>query len=86
MKTDAIRLFPNSRLYSIRKESVNGNDLVAYSVYSFAKEQGSERGGTFIGSSLLFSNKVAEEAITVNCLTEFHDYLEKEMCNRISLR
>ncbi len=78
LKTDAIRLFPNSRLYSIRKQSVNGNNLVAYTVYSFAKEQGSDRGGTFIGSSLLFSDKVAGEAITVNCLNEFHDYLEKK--------
>ncbi|MGE9314244.1 hypothetical protein ACLOAU_21495 [Niabella sp. CJ426] len=78
LKTDAIRLFPHSRLYAIRKEMVNGSCLVSYSVYSFAKEQGSERGGTFIGSSLLFSDKVAGEAITVNCLNEFHDYLEKK--------
>lgn len=78
LKTDAIRLFPNSRLYAIRKQSANGSNLVAYTVYSFAKEQGSERGGTFIGSSLLFCDKVAGEAITVNCLNEFHDYLEKK--------
>ncbi|MCH5687649.1 hypothetical protein LWM68_27310 [Niabella sp. W65] len=36
------------------------------------------KGGTFIGSSLLFCDKVAGEAITVNCLNEFHDYLEKK--------
>ncbi|ULT41883.1 hypothetical protein KRR40_46240 [Niabella defluvii] len=44
LKTDAIRLFPNSRLYAIRKQAANGSNLVAYTVYSFAREQGSERG------------------------------------------
>jgi len=75
LKTDAIKLFPKSEIYAIRKEHVNGNNSIAYSIYTFAKEQNSDRGGTFIGSSILFINKIADEAITVKCLNEFHGNL-----------
>ena len=82
LNTNAIKLFANSKLYSIRKEYVSGYNTIAYSLYTYAKEQNSDRSGTFIGSSILYVNKIAEEQITVNQLNEFHEYLiQKNVSN-----
>ncbi len=75
LKTDAIKLFPGSKVYSIRKEAVNSAQVISYAVYSFAKEQYSERGGTFIGSGILFVNQIADENITISLLNEFQQNL-----------
>lgn len=75
LNTNAIKLSPNDKLYSIRKEVVNGLNTVAYTVYTYAKEQNSDRGGTFIGSSLLFVNEIADENLTISKLNEFHQIL-----------
>ncbi|MFN1215658.1 hypothetical protein ACKW6Q_01615 [Chryseobacterium kwangjuense] len=77
LKTDAIKLFPGSRIYGMRKEAAGASSLISYSVYTFAKEQNSQRGGTFIGSSLIFVDKTASESIIIDVLDEFHQYLEK---------
>lgn len=78
LNTNAIKLFPGNTVYSIRKEHVGGLNAIAYSVYSYAKERTSDRGGTFIGSSLLFYEKIAEEGLTVRCLREFHNDVMKD--------
>jgi hypothetical protein len=75
LNTNAIKLFANTKIYSIRKEYTNGFNALAYSVYSYAKEQNSDRSGTFIGSSILFTNTIAEEHITISQLNEFHNHL-----------
>jgi hypothetical protein len=75
LNTNAIKLFPKSKLYSIRKEYANGFNTIAYSIYTFAKEQNSDRSGTFIGSSILYTNKIAKEHITIAQLNEFHNQL-----------
>lgn len=75
LNTNAIKLFPGSSIYSIRKELANGINVISYSQYAFAKEQNSERSGTFIGSSLLFTNKIADESIIINILNEFQETL-----------
>ncbi len=75
LNTNAIKLFVNSKVYSIRKEYANGFNTIAYSLYTFAKEQNSDRLGTFIGSSVLYTNKIAQEHITINLLNEFHTQL-----------
>lgn len=75
LNTNAIKLFPSATIYSIRKESTNGLNLLSYSSYSFAKEQNSERSGTFIGSSILFKNKISDENIIVSILNEFQEQL-----------
>lgn len=75
LNTNAIKLFVNTKVYAIRKEYTNGFNALAYSVYSYAKEQNSDRSGTFIGSSILFTNKIADEQITLNQLNEFHNHL-----------
>ncbi|MBK8621048.1 MAG: hypothetical protein IPN79_04645 [Saprospiraceae bacterium] len=75
LNSNAIKLFPNSKVYSIRKEYVNGLNTIAYSIYSYAREQNSDRSGTFIGSSILYTNKIAKEHITIAQLNEFHNQL-----------
>lgn len=75
LNTNAIKLFPNNQLFSVRKEIVNGFNAISYSKYSFAKEQNSDRGGTFIGSSLLFINEIPDENIIISKLNEFQDKL-----------
>ncbi|MCX2452091.1 hypothetical protein OQX61_12535 [Pedobacter sp. PLR] len=75
LNTNAIKLFPDTRIYSIRKQHINGNNTIAYAVYSFAKEKNSDRGGTFIGSAMVYYNKIAEENLTIKCLDEFHNTL-----------
>ncbi len=76
--SNAIKVFPNSELYSIRKESVNGINLISYSKYTFAKEKLSDRDGTFVGTSIVFSNLIAEENVTIRKLNEFHEDLIKK--------
>lgn len=75
LNTNAIKLFANSKVYAIRKEFVNGSNTIAYSVYTYAREQNSDRSGTFIGSSILYTNKIAKEQITIAQLNEFHSQL-----------
>ncbi len=75
LNTNAIKLFQNTTIYSIRKETVNGFSSIAYSKYTYAKEQNSDRGGTFIGASIFFTNEITEEILTINKLNEFHKIL-----------
>ncbi|MCX8523355.1 hypothetical protein OF897_05425 [Chryseobacterium formosus] len=73
LKSDAIQLLsPNDRIYSIRKESVQNNAVVSYSVYTFAKEKNSNRSGTFIGTSLVFTNEILPENLILSSLHEIH--------------
>lgn len=78
LNTNAIKLFPKSKVYAIRKEIANGQKAIAYSIYTYAKEQNSDRGGTFIGSSILFIDRIANENIIINCLNEFHNNLKSK--------
>lgn len=75
INTNAIKLFVNTKIYAIRKEYANGYDTIAYSLYTYAREQNSDRSGTFIGSSILYTNKIAQEHITISQLNEFHNEL-----------
>lgn len=77
LKTDAIRLFPGTRLYAIRKECISDSNAISYAIYTFAKEPNSDRGGTFVGSSILFVNKVVSENFILSNLNEFHTNLVK---------
>ncbi|MCT2561987.1 hypothetical protein [Chryseobacterium herbae] len=76
LKTDAIKLFPGTKIYGIRKEPAGSSSLISYAIYTFAKEQNSQRGGTFIGASLIFVDKIASESLIINVLDEFHQHLE----------
>ncbi|MES2650626.1 MAG: hypothetical protein V4663_02745 [Bacteroidota bacterium] len=78
LNINAIKIFPRSKLYSIRKENISGVNSIAYSIYSYAKEQNSEREGTFIGASFFFTDKIPEENLILNKLNEFHSNLISE--------
>ncbi len=73
INTNAMMLFPNSSLFAIRGEVINGKKVVAYSKYSFAKERNSGRNGTFIGTSVLYVDKLADEEVTIDILNKFHE-------------
>lgn len=75
LNTNAITLFPNSKIYAIRKENTIGENSISYCVYSFAKEQNSERSGTFIGTSILFTEQIADEHLTLKVLNECQNSL-----------
>lgn len=75
LNTNAIKLFSNSKVYAIRKEYANGFNTIAYCIYTYAREQNSDRSGTFIGSSILYTNKITQEHITIAQLNEFHKQL-----------
>lgn len=75
----SILVYPQSTLYSIRKQSVGGIKTIAYSIYTYAKEPTSAREGSLIGSALLFSGgKIGEENITIKIIDEFHNNLVKK--------
>jgi hypothetical protein len=73
--SNAIKIFPNSKLYSIRKENIDGIPGISYAIYTYAQEMTSTREGTFIGSSILFTNEIVEENITIEKLNNFHSIL-----------
>lgn len=82
--SNAIKVFPNSTVYSIRKEIIGSSRLISYSIYTFAQEQASKRDGTFIGSSIILENNIAVEQDVINCLNEFHQKLtENNLTNGI---
>ena len=79
--THAIKVFPKSKLYSIRFEKINGEIYISYSIYTYAKELLSDRDGTFIGSSILFSNETPDESLAIENLIQFHNILTSKNVN-----
>lgn len=73
--THAIKVFPKSKLHSIRFEKINGDIYISYSIYNYTKELLSDRDGTFIGSSILFSNGTPDESLAIENLVQFHNIL-----------
>jgi hypothetical protein len=73
--THAIKVFPKSKLHSIRFEKINGEIYISYSIYTYTKELLSDRDGTFIGSSILFSNETPDESLAIENLVQFHNIL-----------
>ena len=78
LKTNAIQLFANKGevLYALKKELVEDKiPVLSYVVYTFAREQNSTRGGSFIGSAISFVGKKPATKDIINTLNEFHGYL-----------
>ena len=73
--TNAIKVFPNSIVYAIRKELVNGSNAISYCIYTYAKEPQSSREGSFIGSCITYANGIADEIFTISKLLNFHKAL-----------
>lgn len=68
----AIEIAPNSNMFSIKKQSVSGLNILSYTKNSFANEPGSKRRGSFIGAGILLYNALAEESAILESLNEFH--------------
>jgi len=81
LNTNAIKIYPNSVLYSIRNEINVGPSVLSYSIYSYAKEKNSDRSGTFIGSSLSFNNSIPSEIQILDVLNDFHRLLINDKNN-----
>ncbi len=77
LNTNAIQLFPQSEIFSMRKEFMTNNSVISYAKYTFAKEPNSDRSGTFVGSAIIYVNEIAKEILTLNNLNEFHEKLVK---------
>ena len=75
LNTNAIKLVPKSKMYAIRKEKLNNINIISFAVYDFAKEPNSEREGTFIGSSIMCVNELADITEIVKSLNIFHENL-----------
>ena len=73
LNTNAIKLLPKAKIYAIRKENINGISAISYAVYNYAKEPSSDRSGTFIGSSILYINDIAEENLTTSLINDFNE-------------
>ncbi len=84
--SNAIKIFPSTTLFSVRKEIINGVPGVSYSIYTYAKEMTSTREGTFIGSTILYTNEIGEENITIGKLNEFHSILVRENTSNTILK
>lgn len=65
---DSIKIFPKTKMYSIRKESIKEQNIISYSIYTSV-----ENNMLFCGSSILFINKIAEEYIILTNLNELHN-------------
>ena len=75
LNANAIKIFPNTILYVLRREIITNEPSIIFGKYSFAKEKNSNRGGTFIGSFISFYNCFANPNQTYSLLNEFHTNL-----------
>jgi hypothetical protein len=75
LNANAIKIFPDTILYIIRREVLSNEPSIIFGKYSFAKERNSNRGGTFIGSFISFYNCFANSNQIYSLLKEFHSNL-----------
>jgi hypothetical protein len=78
INTNALKLFQNTEMYAIRKDLITNSKSIALSKYVFVKEKNSDRGGTFMGSSILFSNTFSDENNTLEILNDFNNLLVQQ--------
>lgn len=81
LNANAIKIFPNTILYALRREIVNNEASLVFVKYSFAKEKSSNRGGTFLGSFISFYNNFANSSLVCSLLNEFHTHLTENENN-----
>lgn len=74
LETTAIKLFPSTKkVYALRKEKVVRDNVISYMIYSYASEESSTRGGTFVGVAITEVNGIGDTAKTLACLEDFHE-------------
>lgn len=72
----AIQLFDSTQaMYALRKEVVGKEGVVSFVKYSYATEQGSTRGGTFVGASVINANGIADISSVISVLNTLHKNL-----------
>ena len=69
---NAIEVYPNTELYMIKREICNDVSSICFSIYTYAKEPNSNRGGTFIGSCIVLQDCFIKPEYIINLLSEFH--------------
>ena len=73
LETTAIKLFPSTKkVYALRKEKVGRDNVISYMIYSYASEESSTRGGTFVGVAITEVNGIGDINKTLECLEDFH--------------
>lgn len=78
----AIQLFDSTQaMYALRKEVVGKEGIFSFVKYSYATEQGSTRGGTFVGASVINANGIADISSVVSVLNTLHQNLIKNPNN-----
>jgi hypothetical protein len=73
LNTNALELLQNTELYAVKKELTDGVFSVSFSIYSFAKELKSTRGGTFIGTCVVLNESYVNAADVYFLLKELYD-------------
>ncbi len=81
LNANAIKIFPNTILYVLRREIITNELSLIFGKYSFAKEKNSNRGGTFVGSFISFYNCISNANHICSLLNEFHTNLIKNENN-----
>lgn len=72
LNTNAIEVFPQTRLFSVKREVANDVHSICFSMYSYAKEMKSGRGGTFVGCSVVLRNGYCKAENIYDLLVEVH--------------
>lgn len=72
LNPNAIEVYPNSELYSVNRCLSGGKYMVCFSIYTYARELNSSRGGTFIGSSVVLLESYIEAICIYKVLKELH--------------
>ncbi len=72
----AIQLFDTTKaMYAIRKEMLGTDAVVSFIKYSYASEQSSTRGGTFVGAAVINANGIADINSVISVLDSLHNNL-----------
>ncbi|MFJ1435848.1 hypothetical protein ACILFN_10970 [Capnocytophaga canimorsus] len=76
LNPNAMQLFEGvEKFYALRKEISDGNRVISFVKYSYAAEQGSSRGGTFVGAAVIFANGLEDGGKILTCLDQLHHNL-----------
>lgn len=75
LNTNAIGIFPETELFSVKREIYNGLHTICISKYTYANEINSSRGGTFIGSCILLTEAYTDAENIYLLLNELHNDL-----------
>lgn len=71
-RPDSIALFPDTELFCVKREIVNGIHSIAYCIYTYTEEIVTERQGAFIGSCIVLQNGYTTAGNIYRLLKELH--------------